>query len=803
MMPRPQSSAAGGAKRLPAALFLVALSTVMFEVLLTRVFSLTIWYHFAFMAISVAMFGMTVGALLVFLRPAAWPQATLDAAMGKSALNFALAMAAAVFLHVYVFMPNAVFLHVHFSLPNPYALPVVLTFAVTAVPFAYGGIFVCLALTRFAPRIGQLYAADLAGAALGCLAVIAALQWLDGLGAVLACATLASLAAILMLPGGQRRGAALACAGLAGATLWSAIHLARYEVAAFPITHAKSIEQSEFDYERWNSFSRIVVTKPNERGSEAMAWSLSAAFRGAIDVPNRWLQIDAGAGTQLLGFDGDLAKVEFLRWDLTNFVHHLRRDARVCVVGAGGGRDILTARLFGQKHVLAVEINPNIMRVVNGRFGEFTGHLDRDPRVTLVNDEARSFLARARRTCDIVQLTFIDTWAATAAGAYVLTENTLYTVEGWKIFLDRLADDGLLAVARGAGPELGRLVALGREALRAAGVERPERHMVLVTNHQARPPLSVARMGMLLVRKTPFPEEEVARIRALAEGLQFEVELEPASAKTRFLRALATGQGVDASAPNRLSYEAPVDDRPFFFNVQRFDVATMLRGWASPVGLLMNLLAAVAALTLACIVVPLALARIPVSRTDGALLAFFAAIGAGFMLIEIAMLQRLIVFLGHPAYSLSVVLFVLLLAGGAGSWISTRVPDERLPARGKAALLLLVAILASAGAATGPLIAAFEASETPLRIAVAAALLAAMGGVMGMAFPLGMRLAMASRPALGPWLWGANGATSVLASVAAVVIAMASGISTSYWSGFACYLVALAAFAWAARRRPA
>lgn len=786
----PRDLQEGRAQRsVPAALFLVALCTVMFQVLLTRVFSLTLWYHFAFMAISMAMFGMTVGALFVFLRPNAWPQATLPAAMGRCALLFAVSMAAAVFLHVYVF------------LPNPYALPLLWTFLCAAVPFAFSGIFVSLALTRFPSQIGQLYAVDLAGAALGCLLVIVSLAWLDGLGAVLACATLAAAAAALLMHGPQRSAALAITAALAGTTTWAGIHLAREEVAAFAIPYVKGMEEVAFDYERWNSFSRIVVTQPNDGRSYALTWSLSAAYKAPIEIPNRWLQIDAGAGTQLIGFDGDLEKLEFLRWDLTNLVHHLRSDAQVCIVGAGGGRDILAAKLFGQKRVLAVEINPDIMRVVNGRFGEFTGHLDRDPAVMLVNDEARSYLARTNERCDIVQLTFIDTWAATAAGAYVLTENTLYTVEGWKVFLDRLEDDGLLAVARGVSPELARLVALAREALLASGVEHPERHMVMVTNRLARPPRSFGPMGMLLVRKTPFSPAELALVRALSERMQFEIELQPDQARSRFLLAVATGHRIgQAPAPDNLNYDAPTDDRPFFFNMQRIGVSALSH--EGPVGLLMKLLAGVAGLTLACIVLPLVLAKTTLRRADAALLCFFAAIGAGFMLIEISMLQRLIVFLGHPAYSLSVVLFVLLLSSGIGSRISALAPDERVAARGPAILVLLTFVLAAAGAAAVPLVSAFHASETPVRIAVSATLLASMGILMGMAFPLGMRLAQQTRPLLGPWLWGVNGAMSVMASVLAVVIAMAFGISASFWTGVASYVVALVAFAAAARRLP-
>jgi len=776
------------------ALFLVALATVMFEVLLTRIFSLTMWYHFAFMAISIAMFGLTLGALLVFLRPDRWPEATLLHSMGQCALLLAIYMTVVIFLHISLYLPS----------PNVAMLPMVLTFIGVAVPFVFSGIFICLALTRFPSQIGSLYAVDLAGAAIGCLCVIAALHWLDGVGAVLACATLAALAAAILLPGKRKAVAVLISAILGGTTIWTGIYLARHQLAAFRIEHIKGAEQEAIDYERWNSFSRIAVLKPSKSG--ALAWNLSTEFKGSLDIESRWLQIDAIAGTQLVGFDGDLKKVEFLRWDLPNFVHHLRPGGRVAIVGAGGGRDVLTAKLFGQKRVLAVEINGDIMRVVNDRFGDFTGHLERDPGVTFVNDEARSYLAREKERFDIVEVTFVDTFAATAAGAYALTENSLYTVEGWKVFLDRLNDDGLLAVSRGVSSELGRLVALGRAALLRTGAAQPERHMVLVTNRHGTAK-SAHRMGVLLVRKTPFGEAELGQIHRLADQLNFEVELQPGAAKSNLLLALATGRGMeDVLSSGPINYEAPTDDQPFFFYMARPSAWLLMRGGESSPGsgaavVLAALLLTVVVLTVACIALPLVFARVKLARSDTVLLAFFAAIGIGFMLIEVSMLQRLIVFLGHPVYSLSVILFVLLLAGGLGSYLSTQIRDDRLRAAGVRVLVVLAAVLVVAGLVTVPLITFFSDGETPVRVAVSGALLAVMGVFMGMAFPMGMRLAMASRRELGPWLWGVNGAMSVLASVLAVVIAMALGISASFWTGVASYVVAVGTFAIAARPR--
>ena len=779
-------------RRLFAALFLVALSTVMFEVLLTRIFSLTMWYHFAFMAISIAMFGLTVGALLVFLRPKQWPDAMLRPAMGRSALWAAIAMVVVILLHISLYLPEA----------SEDLAPLILTFIGVAIPFVFSGVFVSLSLTRFPARIGALYAVDLAGAAVGCLAVIAALHVLDGVAAVLVCAAFAAFGGTLLLSGRQKAFAAVITCMVGGTAIWSGFYLSRYELAPFKIAYPKGASQEDLDFESWNSFSRIAVLKPEK--SAAVAWNLSTEYKDPIRIQSRWLQIDSIAGTQLIGFDGDLKKIDFLRWDLPNFVHHLRQGARVAIVGAGGGRDVLTAKLFGQKRVVAVEVNGNTMRVVNDRFGDFTGHLDKDPRVTFVNDEARSYLARQEDRFDILQVTFVDTFAATAAGAYTLTENSLYTVEGWKIFLDRLDDHGILAVSRGVSPELARLVSLGRAALLRAGASAPERHMVLVTNRH-RTAASVHPMGLLLVSRSPFAEDDLARMRELARRMNYEIDLQPGAARDPLLLALATGRGMEeAIHSGPVNYAAPTDDQPFFFNMARPSAWLLLRGGeSSPASgaavVLAALLLTVIALTLTCIVLPLALSRTKLQRADGAFLGFFAAIGVGFMLIEVSMLQRLIVFLGHPVYSLSVILFVLLISGGVGSYLSSRIPDDRLAMLGTRAIAVLTIVLALTGFAAQAVIPAFTAAETPTRIAVSAALLAVMGLFMGTAFPLGMRVAMKSRPALAPWLWGVNGATSVLASVLAVVIAMAVGIAASFWTGVASYALAIAAFAVAAR----
>ncbi len=782
------------------ALLLVSMATLLFEILLTRIFSVTMWYHFAFMAISIAMFGMTAGALRVYLNPARYPQERLSIDLGMLALALAWACVASVLGHAFAPFPNL----------TAGLVPLTYTFALSAPPFVISGIFVCLALTRFPDDVGCLYAADLIGAAFGCLAVFVALKFVDAISAGFVCGALAGSAALVLVwrRSGPRRWTAIASVGaLSAVVLWAGVTNHQRGVSPFPLRSIKGRSVRAVEFERWNSFSRIAVSE--RVPSNPVAWSLSSEFHGAVDVRVDWLQIDGWAGTPLMRFDGDFGPIEFLRYDITNFVHHIVPSASVAIVGVGGGRDILGALLFGQRRIVAVEMNEDIVDTVHRRFGAFTGHLDRDPRVAIVSDEARSYLARQGEQFDIVQLSFIDTWAATAAGAFVLSENSLYTVEGWRVFLEHLSDRGLLAVSRGSAPtEMRRLVGLARGALTSLGVAHPAQHIAVIANLHARRPESWGEMALVLVGRRPLSQETVATIERTAARLGFTVLLAPGFSADETLTTLATGDGLEAferRAP--LNYAPPTDDSPFFFNMLR-PRDWLRRGPAvaaqvnlQAVSVLVNLLIIVTVLTILCIALPLLVQeRVERPLGAGALLVFFAAIGVGFMLVEVSAMQRLIIFLGHPVYGLTVILLSLFLGGGCGAFVSSLIADRELPRLGRVAMGTLPMTLFLSGGATSWIVRALAASSTSLRVTASAAVLVVMGVFMGMAFPLGMRAAGRRLPQLAPWFWAVNGAASVLASVVAVVIAMASGISTSYWSGVGAYMVSFAAFVVATAR---
>jgi hypothetical protein len=783
-------------------LFSVTLATLVYEILLTRVFSVTMWYHYAFMAVSLALFGMTVGAIVVYVFPTAFTREHTHRHLALSALLFGISSVVALWVHLIMPVDG----------DRPQAA-LVLTYLIIAVPFVFSGICVSLALTRFPQQVSSLYAADLAGAACGGLLFVSLLNVTDAAGAVFVVAALGCAGAALFAPraaGGTLRWIAVGC-GLAGAVLGGAQSiLAHRDQPLVRLTWAKGQREWQTLYEKWNSFSRVRVSgNPDVPGAPG-GWGLSARFPTGRQVRQLTLTIDAGAGTLLTAFDGDVQKLEHLKYDITNLVHYIRHDARVLVVGSGGGRDILSALAFGQRSTVAVEMNRDIIDAVNRRFGQFTGHLDRDPRVTFVNDEARSYVARQRERFDIIEISLIDTWAATNAGALVLAEHSLYTREAWMLFLQRLSPHGVLSVSRWyfrhRPSEMYRLAALAASALERLGVADPRAHLVVARNMQPGGNRDVPDgVGTLLVSREPFSRTDLDTLGAVSRTMGFDLVLTPRAALDPTFGTIASGEDLDAVAARfPFNIAPPTDDSPFFFHVLRLRDVFRPVSWlpgernisTSAVTTLGTLLLIVLALTALCIIGPLAVrTRGSAIRGAGPLFVFFAGIGLGFMLVELSQMQRLIIFLGHPTYSLSVVLSTLLLSSGLGSYLTDRVRPRSAPAY----LGALICALMLFGTWTPTALAAFQEATTPIRLAVAVVLLFPLGLGMGTAFPLGMKVAGARFDALMPWFWGVNGATSVCASVLAMAIALGSGISAAFWTGVACYAVASLAFVMASR----
>jgi hypothetical protein len=776
----------------------VTLATLMYEILLTRIFSVTTYYHFAFMAISIAMFGMTIGGIVVYLHPAYRREDQAVHQMGRGSFLFSIWIVIGILTHLFVPFYTGTSLEGLASM--------LVTFAALSAAFVYSGICVCLALTRFPRQVSRIYAVDLAGAATGCLLVIGVLKFTDGLSAVFLSALLAAVASLLFSSQGQQKEwhrAALVFSALLAGVVIANTAAARRGSPLLDLIWVKGKPEQAPVYEKWNSFSRLTVFGDPKVPMSPVTEGTSPTYNPNVAVCALHLMIDAAAETTLTSFNGDFASVDHLKYDVKEIVHYVRPDSNVLIIGAGGGRDVLAALALGQKSVRAVEMNGDILATLNGRFGDFTGHLDRNPRVAFVNDEARSYLARSHERFDVIQASFIDTWAATAAGAFALTENGLYTVEAWDLFLSRLTPSGVVSFSRwftpGRPEEALRLTSLAAAALKGRGISDPRPHLILVRNAWGHDATGITGGAVtMLISRAPFSPADLDTVETVARRMQFTVVLSPRVASDTRFAALASGAdpgGVMAATGADIS--PPTDNRPFFFQTGR--ARDMFRwAWGTPrldqvsdaAHLLGTLLVIITTLTILCIVIPLRVAggKLALGSVWPHVL-YFAAIGLGFMLVEVSQMQRLMIFLGHPTYALSVALFTLLLSSGLGSSTTHALGDHSLQKTGTVRLGALIVVLCTFGIFAQRALVAFQDAVTPVRIAVGVGILFPLGFSMGMAFPLGMKVAAEREPELTPWLWGINGATSVCASVLAVIISLYAGISAAFWTGTACYTI--------------
>jgi hypothetical protein len=789
-------------------LFLITACTLMLQVIQTRILSVVAWYHLAFFAISMAMFGLTVGAVWVYLRRDRFTEKTLSYDLSYFSTAFALST---LFCLIVQMSLTPIVSRSMTSILTWVELAMCLS-----IPFFFSGIVVSLALTRSPFPVGSVYGADLLGAAVGCLGVLVLLNNTDGPSAILWVGAIAAASALLFATsaiGGlpqtkppldfflRRRTTIfvliVTCAVLNG--------LSDYGLQ--PLVAKGMFEAGDtYAFREWNTFSRIAVYP--QFTYQPQMWAPSPKMPGGLKVEQRNISIDADAGTTAYRFTGNLKEVEFLKYDVTTLAYHLPNRERVLVIGVGGGRDILSAAVFGLQDITGVEINPILVKLLTDKppFADFTNVRALNG-VRFVIDEGRSWVARTQQSFDIIQMSLIDTWAATGAGAFSLSENGLYTVEAWRIFLSRLTPNGVFTVSRWYDAkepaETGRMLSLGVAALFETGISEPRQHIFLVTQ---------ASIANLIISRTPFSPGDLRALNDAAAQYEHNVLVSPTVATSsetlnRILTSKSREELQDYTSKLPFDFTPATDDRPFFFNqlpltkpVQAFYLAKEMVAADTHLGGIRkgNLVATVTliilflislALVVVSILIPLrhAVRDVGGKLTVGGTL-YFLLIGIGFMMIEIGLLQRMSVFLGHPVYSLSVLLFTLILATGIGSFVSDIVPLDSRPR------FLIWALFTGTYVAALPywlssVFLAFDSANLLSRAILCIVTIAPAGLLLGFGFPTGMRLISAIDRRPTPWFWGVNGAAGTLASTVAVASSIAFGIGTTLMIGATCYVL--------------
>ena len=744
--------------RTAAAVFLLSCSALLFQVAQTRLFSATLGYHLTFVAVSIALLGVGAGATAAALldRRSRRPSTVGLAVMASASYVLALAVATLV-------DPAAI----------DSSLAVVLIYVASSLPYTLVSWVVVRALVGDPAWAGRTYAADLVGAAFGGVIAFVAMSALGAPGEYGLAAALAAVAALVLATAGRRR---VALAVVLPTVLFT-IALASFGDALAPIRTAafKPIlddirRGATIESGGWDPQGRVDVVRHGASGSsDVYDFLVDSGFDGVrprslvmrIDFDAATLIIEGGAKADGAVFEASVLAAPYLLVD----------QADVLVIGPGGGIDVLVALNGEARSVTGVDLNRAVIGTVRGPYRDYGGALYDDPRVTVVADEARSFVRRSGERYDVIVMTVVDSWAALQSGAYALSESYLYTEEAFADYVSHLTPDGVLSIGRwyrDTPSEMVQAMEVASAGLRRLGVDRPERHLAVIRS---------AAFGLLLVRAGEFDDASMGTVRDFAGEHGFDVEYDPVRASGA-LAAMYPSSGLRGPS---------TDDRPFFFD--SVPLGDALAGRA-PLGLghLTLLAAMIMALALSFLLILLPLRR-GLSPADPRLMrwvtAYAVLFGAGFIIVEIVLLQRLTLYLGQPTLALAVGVAGLLSGAAVSSanvhWLPGGMRGATIGSTVALATVLVVFPIAADATLAAPLGA---------RMACALLFSIALGLPLGTAFPRVLRAAGAGEPRLVAWAWGVNGAASVIGSIVAAGLALETGFTSLAWVAIACYAVA-------------
>lgn len=775
-----------GEGTLLAGVALSSFAALLLELALTRLFSVVLFYHYAFLAISVALLGLGAGGVFAHVqrdRIHRWPMHRL-----ATVISILWGCADIVALEVILRVP------VELQLDSSNFRRLTLLYLCAAVPFFLTGLLFSAVFAQNSSIVSRLYGADLCGGALACLATVPLLNYLGGPNTVLLSAVVMAVAAAMWARETRWRTAGIVLA--IGIGLLIAIN-SFHPLLDIVYAKGKYRDPSWVEYARWNAISRIEVDRHYD-GS-------------------KWIVIDADASTAIMNADpqhwNETAWAATLLNSAPALSNVLRPHGEFAIIGPGGGVDVLRALAAGSPKVTGIEINPIIVNnIMRGRYADYAHHLYDLPQVDMHVSDGRSFIRNSRDRYDVIQMTLVDTWASTAAGAFALSENNLYTVEAFKEYFQHLKPDGMIAITRWEFKEPRealRVVAVAMEALHQLGVSNPARHFILVSdgdiNEDGRPVL-------VLGKRSEFtPEEEAIAHQHVENHSNLVLQYLPsAPGSNAFSQLIASNDPFGFARQYKFNVAPVTDDAPFFFFTmklgqmlnQDFDEGMDWKVNLGVVVLGMVLLLSVAAV-LAFMIVPLLLGTRG-QHARALPLLYFIAIGLGYILVEIAFIQRFVLFLGHPTYALTVVVFLMLLSSGIGSLTSRRWLGST--ALGRVPLLAVSAAILAYIYLLPAILPALIGLPFSAKLLVSAILLVPPGFAMGMPFPTGLRV-LAGAPWGGlpeveqsrensiEWAWAMNAAASVLGSVLAIAIGIRFGLKMTLLCGAVAYALAAVLFA--------
>jgi len=775
------------------AILLISASAIAYEILLMRMLSIVQWHHFAYMIISLALLGYGASGTFIAINKR-WLEPRFELVFSISGLLFSVTMIACFLLGQRVPF-NA--LEIVWS-PRQF-INLSIVYLIFFVPFFFAACCIGLAFTCRRSYISRIYFFDLFGAGLGAMLIVGLLFLLPVQHALIALAILALLASALMGFTSTARKPLivmqLACIVmlLFGVPKdWLALQISEYK----GLNQAMQVVDSNILNVSSSPLGLLtVVESPRIPFRYAPGLSLNTRF----EPPEQLAVFSDGDGMSVITrFDGNLDALAYMG-DVTAALPYALLDApHVLILGAGGGADVLLALYNGATRIDAVELNPQMTSLVTETYAEFAGHLYDDQRITVHTREARSFVVRSEDQYDLIHVALLDSIAASGSGVQALNESYLYTVEAIQEYLQHTASGGMLAITRWLKlppRDNLKLVAIVIDALQQMGVTEPGRRMVLIRSWNT---------STLLVRNGVFSADDIAIIREFARSHSFDTAFYPsmsADDANRFnlldqpylydgVNALLGNDADDFIARYKFHIEPATDNKPYFFHFFKWStlpevMALRKRGGASLIewGYLILIATVVQAAIAGVFLILLPLLRIKRSWPPGTgarMGSYFFLLGLAFLFVEMAFIQKFILFLGHPLYAVAVVLSGFLVFAGLGSAFSGQFVKRAGQKRRSPVAIAVAAISAMALLYTALLPILFQqftGLADGIKMVVSVVLIAPMAFFMGMPFPIGLNRLADSAPDFIPWAWGINGFASVMSASLATLLAIEFGFT--------------------------
>ncbi len=782
-------------------IFFISLATLLFELGLTRVFSIAQWYHFAFMVISLALlgFGISGSALSIFSH------------IYKRDISYMLSLFSSLFciscLASYLLINNLPFDSFRIAWELKQIAYLALYYISLAIPFFFSGLCTGIAITRMPSHVHKLYFWNLAGSGLGCLLILVLIPIKGNPCIVIFVILFGILATFLFtrfrLIKSVRSIIFITCM----ITLWVTFNPELLDITMSPYKSLQTIMRfpdTSIPYTKWNAFSRVDIIQSK---SIKYAPGLSYKYPGMIPY-QMGITTDGDNLSALTHTDYSLKDAGFTDFLPAAQVYRFHRPDNMLIINPGGGMDVLSGLYHHSRHITVLEANPLISKLLKNEFAEFTGNIYNRHNVQVYSEGVRSFIRRSKKHYDIIQISLSDTYGAVTTGALSLRENYLYTTNAFQEYIELLSPDGFLVITRWLQHPPSESLKIGTtiiSALETIPYSSPASHIIALRSLMT---------GTYIVKKSPFTVSEIESLKTFCAEMKFDIiyfpgispewvnrynVLEKPMYYNTLTEALSSQDRQQFFSKYIYNINPATDDRPFFFNFYKAkNISLIIRNfgkhfepYAGGGYLVLVILLCTAFITsLIFIMLPLYIFKrknlhFPYT---GRFFSYFFCLGLGFLFIEIPLMHKFVIFLNHPIYAFSAVLSGILIFSGLGS-ISSHALNTHIGFK-KILLLLCIGILIYMFFLDSIFNSMLDKSF-PIRLFASLIIIAPLGFLMGIPFPTGIEMVNVFSPGLTPWVWGINGFASVLSSIIALMVAMKYGYTSVLMLACIMYLLSL------------